>query len=55
MTRSAEYRKAARFVIRRVRRHLIEREQRIQQLAPPPVAVGYDAGDLSVLFGGAPQ
>jgi len=42
-------------VIRRVRRHLIEREQRIQQPAPPPVAVGYDAGDLSVLFGGAPQ
>jgi hypothetical protein len=22
---------------------------------PPPVAVGYDDGDLSVLFGGLPQ
>jgi integrase len=42
-------------VIRRVQQHLIARRQRIQQPAPPPVAVGYDAGDLSVLFGGAPQ
>ena len=42
-------------VIRRVQRHLIERGQRIRQPAPTPVAVGYDAGDLSILFGGAPQ
>ena len=42
-------------VIRRVQQHLIAREQRIQQPAPSPVAVGYDAGDLSVLFGGDPQ
>ena len=42
-------------VIRRVQQHLIAREQRIQQPAPSPVAVGYDAGDLSVLFGGHPQ
>jgi integrase len=39
-------------VIRRVRQHLAEREHRAGQ-SPPPVAVGYDAGDLSVLFGGA--
>jgi integrase/recombinase XerD len=38
-------------VIRRVQRHLAEREQRAQQ-APPPVAAGYDADDLAVLFGG---
>lgn len=38
-------------VIRRVQRHLAEREHRAQQ-PPPPVAVGYDAGDLDVLFGG---
>lgn len=38
-------------VIRRVQRHLAEREQRAQQ-APPPVAVGYDANDLEVLLGG---
>ncbi|MGH3687933.1 MAG: tyrosine-type recombinase/integrase [Pseudonocardiaceae bacterium] len=41
-------------VIRRVQRHLVEREQRAQQ-PPPPVAVGYDSDDLSVLFGGTPQ
>lgn len=41
-------------VIRRVQQHLIEREQRAQQ-SPPPVAVGYDSNDLSVLFGGNPQ
>jgi integrase len=39
-------------VIRRVRQHLAAREQRAQQSAPPPAAAGYDAGDLSVLFGG---
>ena len=42
-------------VIRRVRQHLAAREQRVQQAAPPPAAAGYDAGDLSVLFGGTPQ
>ena len=42
-------------MIRRVQQHLVEREQRAQQSAPPPVAVGYDADDLSVLFGGASQ
>jgi integrase len=41
-------------VIRRVQQHLSEREQRAQQ-SPPPVAVGYDTHDLSVLFGGIPQ
>lgn len=41
-------------VIRRVQQHLVEREQRAQQ-SPPPVAVGYDSNDLSVLFGGNPQ
>ena len=41
-------------VIRRVRQHLAEWEQRILQAAPP-AAAGYDAGDLSVLFGGIPQ
>jgi integrase/recombinase XerD len=39
-------------VIRRVQRHLAEREQRAQQ-PPPSVAVGYDADDLDVLFGGS--
>ena len=39
-------------VIRRVRQHLIERELRSQQ-PPPPVATGYDASDLAVLFGGS--
>ena len=39
-------------VIRRVQRHLAERKQRAQQ-PPPPVAVGYDADDLDVLFGGS--
>lgn len=38
-------------VIRRVQRHLAEQDHRVQQ-PPPPVAVGYDAGDLAVLFGG---
>ncbi len=38
-------------VIRRVHKHLAEREVRAQQ-PPPPVATGYDAGDLDVLFGG---
>jgi hypothetical protein len=42
-------------VIRRVRQHLAAREQRVQQSALPPAAAGYDAGDLSVLFGGTPQ
>lgn len=40
-------------VIRRVQRHLAEREQQAQQPPPPPVAVGYDADDLAVLFGEA--
>ncbi|MGH3831742.1 MAG: tyrosine-type recombinase/integrase [Pseudonocardiaceae bacterium] len=38
-------------VIRRVQKHLAEREIRAQR-PPPPVAAGYDAGDLTVLFGG---
>jgi integrase len=38
-------------VIRRVHRHLAEGEQRAQH-PPPPVAVGYDASDLNILFGG---
>lgn len=38
-------------VIRRVQRHLAEREQRAQE-PPPPVAAGYDADDLEVLLGG---
>ena len=42
-------------VIRRVQQHLAARGQRIQQAAPAPAAVGYDAGDLSVLSGGTPQ
>ena len=42
-------------VIRRVRQYLAGRERRVQPAAPPPVAAGYDAGDLSVLFGGTPQ
>jgi integrase len=37
-------------VIRRVQRHLAEREDRAKQ-PPPQVAAGYDAGDLAVLFG----
>ncbi|MGW2190688.1 hypothetical protein [Streptomyces sp. NPDC001719] len=41
-------------VIRRVAEHLAEPELRAQQ-APLPVAVGYEADDLSVLFGGLPQ
>lgn len=37
-------------VVRRVAAHLAERDQRVS--APPaPVAVGYDTGDLSILFG----
>ena len=42
-------------LVRRVRQHLAAWEQRIQQPAPSPAAVGYDAGDLSVLFGGVPR
>jgi len=42
-------------VIRRVRQYLAAREQRVRQAAPAPAAAGYDAGDLSVLFGGTPQ
>jgi integrase/recombinase XerD len=38
-------------VIRRVQRHLVERERRAQQ-PTPPVAVGYDEADLAVLFAG---
>lgn len=38
-------------VIRRVQRHLAERDHRAQQ-PPSPVASGYDATDLNVLFGG---
>ncbi|WIX91384.1 hypothetical protein [Amycolatopsis sp. DG1A-15b] len=38
-------------VIRRVRRHLAEREHRAKQ-PPPQVAIGYDVDDLAVLFGG---
>ncbi len=41
-------------VIRRVQQHLTECERRAHE-PPPPVAVGYDAGDLAVLFGGAPS
>ncbi|MGH3802452.1 MAG: site-specific integrase, partial [Pseudonocardiaceae bacterium] len=41
-------------VIRRVHRHLAQREQRAQQPLPP-VAIGYEADDLDVLFGGTPQ
>jgi integrase/recombinase XerD len=41
-------------VIRRVLRHLAERDQRAQQPVPP-VATGYEAGDLAVLFGGTPR
>jgi integrase len=41
-------------VIRRVQRHLAEREVRAQQ-PPPPVAAGYDATDLSILFGESPS
>jgi integrase len=41
-------------VIRRVLEHLGQREAR--RAAPaPPVAAGYDAADLSVLFGGMPS
>ncbi|MDX2938999.1 tyrosine-type recombinase/integrase [Streptomyces ipomoeae] len=41
-------------VIRRVAEHLAAREIRAQQ-PPPPVAVGYHATDLDVLFGGLPR
>ncbi|MER7865449.1 site-specific integrase [Amycolatopsis japonica] len=41
-------------VIRRVRRHLDERERRARK-PPPPVAAGYDAGDLDILFGRNPR
>jgi len=39
-------------VFRRVHQHLADREERAQQ-APPPVAAGYEADDLNVLFGGS--
>ena len=42
-------------VIGRVRQYLASREQRMQSAAPAPAAAGYDAGDLSVLFGGTRQ
>ncbi len=38
-------------VIRRVQRHLAERQQRADEPSAP-VAMGYDAGDLATLFGG---
>ncbi|MEU7222253.1 hypothetical protein [Streptomyces chrestomyceticus] len=41
-------------MVRRVAEHLAEREDRARQ-PPPPVAVGYEAADLAVLFGGLPQ
>jgi integrase/recombinase XerD len=41
-------------VIRRVQRHLTEREHRAQQ-PHPPIAVGYDTSDLTVLFGETPS
>jgi integrase len=41
-------------VIRRVAQHLADREAR-QPEATPAVAVGYDAGDLAVLFGETPR
>ena len=37
-------------VIRRVGEYLAQRERRAQQ-RPPALAVGYDAGDVSVLLG----
>lgn len=41
-------------VVRRVSRHLIERER--QAASPPPdVAAGYDAADLAILLGGTPR
>lgn len=39
-------------VFRRVHQHLADREDRAQQ-TPPPVAAGYEADDLAVLFGGS--
>ncbi|GLY08665.1 site-specific integrase [Actinoplanes sp. NBRC 101535] len=41
-------------VIRRVAEHLAEREDRARQ-PPQPVATGYQAADLAVLFGRLPQ
>lgn len=41
-------------MIRRVRHYLAAREPRVQQSAPVPGTVGYNVGDLSVLFGGNP-
>ncbi|MFJ4188229.1 hypothetical protein [Kitasatospora sp. NPDC089509] len=38
-------------VIRRVQDHLAELKERAERPVPS-VAVGYDAGDLAVLFGG---
>ena len=40
-------------VVRRVARHLAEREQRLSE-PPPDVAAGYDSADLTILFGGRP-
>ena len=39
-------------VIRRVQKHLAEQETRAAQQPGPPVAAGYDADALDVLFGG---
>ncbi|MBF6102401.1 site-specific integrase, partial [Nocardia cyriacigeorgica] len=41
-------------VIRRVASYLADRERRVA-LPPVPVADGYDAADLTVLFGGEAQ
>ncbi|WP_461123154.1 tyrosine-type recombinase/integrase [Saccharothrix stipae] len=41
-------------VLRRVLDHLAEREQRTQE-PPAPVAAGYAAADLAILFGGEPR
>ncbi|MGH3814418.1 MAG: tyrosine-type recombinase/integrase [Pseudonocardiaceae bacterium] len=41
-------------VFQRVHQHLADREDRAQH-TPAPVAAGYEADDLSVLFGGAPR
>ena len=42
-------------VIGRVRQYLASREQSMHPAAPAAAAAGYDAGDLTVLFGGGPQ
>lgn len=41
----------AREVVARVREHLADREERAGATPPPPVAAGYEARDLKVLFG----